>query len=278
MGENRAIERPASLAGAGPGALVFVKSWSEAVALRLRDADVACAIVPIAAAGRCPVPHVLVENPRLAFAEVVRALLAPPPPQGIESTAIVHPESRIGEGAYIGHYAVIGSGVEVGEDTVIGHHCVVAPSVRIGARCRIKPHAVLGGDGFGFEPRPDGTQVRLPHLGGVWIGDDVEIGSFVSIASGTLDDTVLADGVKVDDHVFIAHNVRVGANAMIIAGAEISGSVQIGEGAWIAPQATILNQLKIGDGALVGIGSVVVEDVPEGMIVAGNPARVRRPR
>lgn len=277
-GADRPISRPASLQTAGPDALVFVKIWDADIEDRLIDLEPACAIVPTVAAGRCPVPHVATDNPRLAFAEAVNALLAPPPPVGIETTAVIDPAARIGQGVYVGHFAVIEAGVVVGDNTVIGHHTVLRRGVRIGARCRIKPHAVIGGDGFGFEPRADGRQVRLPHLGGVQIGDEVEIGSHTAIASGTLDDTVLADGVKVDDHVFIAHNVQIGPNAMIIAGAEVSGSVEIGAEAWIAPQATILNKIKIGARALVGIGAVVVEDVPEGMVVAGNPARVRRRR
>lgn len=277
-GDDRPIARAASLGAAGSDALVFVKTWDAAVAARLTAVDPACALVPPEAIGACSCPHVAVDNPRLAFAEVVGALLTPPPPAGIEPTAVVDTEARLGVGVYVGHFAVLEAGVEVGDDTVIGHHAVLRRGVRVGARCRIKPHAVIGGDGFGFEPRPDGRQVRLPHLGGVRIGDEVEIGSHTSIASGTLDDTVLADGVKIDDHVFIAHNVQVGPNAMIIAGAEVSGSVEIGAEAWIAPQATILNKIKIGARALVGIGAVVVEDVPEGMVVAGNPARVRRPR
>lgn len=277
-GADRPIARPTSLDAAGPDALVFVKSWTAELAARLAALDPACALVPAEAAGACPCPHIVVDNPRLAFAEVVAALLAPPPPVGVEPTAIVDPAAKLGTGVYVGHFAVLEAGVEVGDGTVIGHHAVLRSGVRVGARCRIKPHAVIGGDGFGFEPRADGRQVRLPHLGGVRIGDEVEIGSHTSIASGTLDDTVLADGVKVDDHVFIAHNVRVGPDAMIIAGAEVSGSVEIGAEAWIAPQATIRNKIKIGPRALVGIGAVVVDDVPEGMVVAGNPARVRRPR
>lgn len=277
-GADRPILRPASLQAAGPDTLVFVKVWDAAVESQLIDLNPACALVPLEAGGRCPVPHVAVVNPRLAFAEAVGALLAPPPPSGVESTAVIDPAARLGSDVYVGHFVVIEADVEVGAGTVVGHHAVLRRGVRVGQRCRIKPHAVIGGDGFGFEPRADGQQVRLPHMGGVRIGDDVEIGSHTSIASGTLDDTVLSDGVKVDDHVFIAHNVRIGPNAMIIAGAEVSGSVEIGAEAWIAPQATILNKIKVGARALVGIGAVVVEDVPEGMVVAGNPARVRRPR
>lgn len=278
IGNDLVVNAPASLQRPGARTLVFVKEWGPEIEARLSEVGEMCALVPPTAAGGCPVSHIVVDNPRLAFADVVREMFAPPAPTGVEATALIDSTVRLGRNVYVGHYAVLEAGVVVGDQTVIGHHTILSRNVRVGRRCRIKPHAVLGGDGFGFESRADGSQVRIPHLGSVELGDDVEIGSFVSIASGTLDDTVLADGVKVDDHVFLAHNVHVGEHAMIIAGAEVSGSVEIGREAWIAPQVSVLNKIRIGDRALVGIGSVVVRDVPAGMVVAGNPARVVRPR
>ena len=123
-----------------------------------------------------------------------------------------------------------------------------------------------------------GVPVRIGHRGGVVIGADVEVGAHVSIAQGTIEPTVIHDHVKIDDCVFIAHNVTVGRASYVIAGAEISGSVTVGERVWISPEATVINGVTIGDDALVGIGSVVVKDVRDGDIVAGVPARPRGSR
>lgn len=133
---------------------------------------------------------------------------------------------------------------------------------------------VIGQQGFGLEPDESGRYQRIPHIGGVRIGDDVEIGALVAIARGTVDDTVIEDGVRIDDHVFLAHNVRVGEGSLLIAGAQVSGSATIGRGCWIGPQACIRDHVTIGDGAQIGIGAVVVRDVPPGIVVAGNPARM----
>jgi UDP-3-O-[3-hydroxymyristoyl] glucosamine N-acyltransferase len=113
----------------------------------------------------------------------------------------------------------------------------------------------------------------LPHLGGVVLGDDVEVGSLTTVCRGTLADTILRDGCKIDDHVHIAHNIDVGEDAFVIACAEVSGGVKIGRRAWIAPNASILNQLSVGDDSVVGLGAVVVRSVPDGAVVVGNPAK-----
>lgn len=138
--------------------------------------------------------------------------------------------------------------------------------------------SVLGEQGFGLEPDSTGRYLRIPHVGGVQIGDDVEIGALVAIARGTVDDTVIDDGVRIDDKVFIAHNAHIGKNTLVIAQAEISGSVHIGDGCTIGPGAVIREHVTIGDGTLIGLGAVVVKDVPAHVVVAGNPARILRDR
>lgn len=148
------------------------------------------------------------------------------------------------------------------------HPTAVIEHTTFGRAPRVGPHTCIGTLGFGLE----GGE-RLPHLGGVRIGDDVEIGALCAIARGTLDDTVIGDRVRIDDHVFIAHNVQIGDDVTIIAGAEISGSVVIGAGAIISPQACICDHVRIGVGAHVGIGAVVLKDVSDHAVVVGNPAR-----
>ncbi len=212
--------------------------------------------------------HALVSpTPRLDFA---RALAY------IEDTAGYvwsQAEPDIHPTAFIGQNVVLGKGVVVGAGARILHNVVIQDEVTIGARSIIKSCAVVGEDGFGFERDADGKALRLPHLGRVIIEDDVEIGSLTTVCRGTLGDTLIRRGAKIDDHVHIAHNVDVGEDAFVIACAEISGGVRIGAQAWVAPNASVLNQLKIGEKAIVGLGAVVVRNVDDKSIVAGNPAK-----
>lgn len=162
----------------------------------------------------------------------------------------------------------------IGADSLIHNNVVIGDGVRVGARCVIKSGAVIGEEGFGFERDELGRPIRLIHLGSVLIGDDVEIGSLTTVCRGTLDDTVIEDFSKIDDHVHIAHNVRVGRSALITACAEVSGGAVIGDEAWLGPNVSVIQKVRIGGKSLVGIGSNVIRDVPLGATVAGNPAKV----
>jgi len=255
-----------------PGCMVFAKEYSVELVRAFNEAG-AFAIAAPEYEGKLTCPHVISSTPRLDFARAVKQFFVAEKPRGIAGTAIVSPLAQLDKGVGIGHFAVIGDGAVIGEGTEIREHVVIGDGVRVGRNCLIKANTVIGGEGFGFEFDEAGVPVRMPHLGGVIIGDNVEIGSLNAIARGTLDDTVIGDNVKTDDHVFIAHNVEVGDNTLIIAGAEVSGGVKIGKNVWIAPQATIRNQVEIGDGAVVGMGAVVTKSVRAGAVVMGNPAR-----
>lgn len=215
---------------------------------------------------------ILSPQPRLDFARLLSRIEERVGFAWSESLPQIHPS------AILGQHVVIAPGVRIGANTVVGHHVVIGAETTIGARCRIKSGAVIGEGGFGFERDEHGVAVRLPHLGRVLIGDDVEIGSLATVCRGTLGDTVLRAGAKVDDHVHIAHNVQVGEHAFVIACAEVSGGARIGARAWIAPNASVRNQLSVGDDAVVGLGAVVVRSVAPGATVAGNPARPLAPR
>jgi UDP-3-O-[3-hydroxymyristoyl] glucosamine N-acyltransferase len=167
----------------------------------------------------------------------------------------------------------IGRGVTIGEGSVLGHNIRIADGVRIGKNCRIKSGSVIGEDGFGFEHDTDGTPLRMIHLGGVVIGDRVEIGSLNTVCQGTLGPTIVEDDVKTDDHVHIAHNCQIKRRTIITAGVVVAGGVTVGEAAWIACNATILNGLTIGDRAFIGLGAVVIRDIPPRTTVVGNPGR-----
>lgn len=207
------------------------------------------------------------EQPRLDFARALGLLEAWAGFEWSESEPDIHPTARVGRNV------VLGRGVRIGAGTVVYHNVVIGDEVVIGQRCVIKSCAVVGEEGFGFERDAHGKAVRLPHVGTVVIGDDVEIGSLTTVCRGTLGDTVLRNGCKIDDHVHIAHNIDVGEDAFVIACAEVSGGVKIGPRAWIAPNASVLNQVTIGADAVVGLGGVVLKSVPDGAVVVGNPAK-----
>lgn len=217
-----------------------------------------------------------VNNPRLSFAKVMTV--------AISTVATTH-EYTNRNGAFIATDTIIGEGTTIEPGVFIDHSVTIGANVRIhaGAVIRafthigdntiIRENAIIGSEGFGFERDDEGVPIRLPHLGGVQIGRNVEIGLCNSICAGTIDPTVIEDNVKVDSLVHIAHNCFIGAGTLITACAEISGSVKVGQQVWIAPNVSIIESKQIGDGATIGIGAVVIKNVEPGAVVAGSPAR-----
>jgi UDP-3-O-[3-hydroxymyristoyl] glucosamine N-acyltransferase len=213
-------------------------------------------------------PTIFSHQPRLDFARALNLIDFSVGYVWSSSQPMIHPT------AIIGQNVILGKGVRVGAGTVVHHNVVIGDEVIIGERCIIKSGAIIGEEGFGFERNIHGKAVRLPHLGAVLIDDDVEVGSLTTVCRGTLGDTVLRKGCKIDDHVHIAHNVDVGEDAFVIACAEISGGVKIGPSAWIAPNVSVLNQVSIGANSVIGLGSVVIKSVPNDAVVVGNPAKL----
>lgn len=167
---------------------------------------------------------------------------------------------------------------EIGADTTLHANSTLYAGTRIGRRCVVHSGAVIGADGFGYEEDDQGKWFKIAHLGGVVIGNDVEIGANACIDRGTFGDTRIEDNVKIDNLVHIAHNVLVKENSLIIALAMVAGSVTVGRNVWISPCASIRQKVSIGDDAVVGMGAVVVKDVAPGTTVMGVPATVKEPR
>ncbi|MES2441446.1 MAG: DapH/DapD/GlmU-related protein [Pseudomonadota bacterium] len=218
-------------------------------------------------------PRIAVERPRLVFALAAQQFGQARAASGIHATAIVHPSAVIDASVSIGAYTVIGEDCRIGANTRIGHHNVFGPRVEIGSDCIIGSTNVIGEEGFGVEEFGDSETVRLPSIGGVTIGDRVEIGNFNALVAGTMDPTVIEDGCQIDNLIHIAHNAHIGAGSLIIAGAEISGSVILGKRVWVGPNACIKNGLEIGDDCLIGIGATVIRSSEANAILAGNPAK-----
>lgn len=262
IGPDLLLEAVSSASDVQAGALFFNKS-------PLQDELQVPALAITASDSKRGVASVLVsENPRLDFARALHWI------KGMGGVGLPRTEPIIGTGVQIGQFVTLGSGVMIGADSLIHNNVVIGDGVRVGARCVIKSGAVIGEEGFGFERDELGRPIRLIHLGSVLIGDDVEIGSLTTVCRGTLDDTVIEDFAKIDDHVHIAHNVRVGRSALITACAEVSGGAVIGDEAWLGPNVSVIQKVRIGGKSLVGIGSNVIRDVPLGATVAGNPAKV----
>ncbi len=206
-------------------------------------------------------------DPRYDFIRAQYLLANSPGFEGSSTPAQIHPRARIHPAA------VIEDGVTIGEGTVVGPNAVVRSGARIGRHCEIKSGAVIGDSGFGFERDRDNRPIRMVHLGGVRIGDHVEIGALATVVQGALADTVIEDHVKINDHVHIAHNCRIGEGTIIGGAAYLSGSIRVGRNCWIAPNSSIRQKLTIGEEAIVGIGAVVVRNVEARSTVYGNPAR-----
>lgn len=162
---------------------------------------------------------------------------------------------------------------KIGERVQLGANVYIGPDVTVGNGCVIKSGAVIGHDGFGYTS-DDGRWTLRPHQRGVVLEDGVHVGANACIDSGSWRPTHIGRGSKIDNCCHLAHNVVIFEDVIVVAHAMLAGSVTVGSGAWIGPSAAILQRLTIGERALVGMGAVVIRDVPENVTVAGNPARI----
>ena len=245
-------------------------------------------------AAGAPRARIIVKQPLEKLLSLLPRLYPPEAPaSGVASTARIGKGASLGERVSVGEYAIIGARAKLGNGVVIGPHCVVGDGVSIGDGTRLWPGvtinsgATLGArtvihsgariacDGFGFVFR-DGAHQKIPHVGRCIIGDDVEIGANTTIDRGSIDDTVVGNGTKIDNLVQIAHNVRIGENCLLIAQVGIAGSATIGDGVVLAGQAGISGHISIGAGARVAAQAGVFGDVPAGETWSGYPARPHR--
>ncbi|MCX5696015.1 MAG: UDP-3-O-(3-hydroxymyristoyl)glucosamine N-acyltransferase [Candidatus Omnitrophica bacterium] len=233
-----------------------------------------------------------VANPSLAFAKVI-SFMAPEDlthPKGIHSSVILAKSARLGKNVNIGPYTVVEDGAQIGDNAVIYPGCFIGNGSKIGSsvliyanvsvrerviignRVTIHSGTVVGSDGFGFVT-VDGIHHKIPQVGSVEIGDDVEIGANVTIDRARFDKTVIGRGTKIDNLVQIAHNVVIGENCLIVAQVGISGSTVIGNNVVLAGQAGLVGHITVGDGAIVTAQSGVSKSIPAGAMFSGYPAR-----
>jgi len=279
---------------AGPEALSF--AISSRYAEELRASRAGAVLVPDALANAEPGPRtrIVVRDPYAALTRVMGILFpAPPARPGVDATARVGPGCVLGAEVQVGPFVVLGRGVRlgdrcrlaegvslgdqvsVGEDTVLGPRVVCYPGSTIGSRVVLKAGAVIGGDGFGYLSGAAGHS-RIPHVGGCIIEDEVEIGSNSCVDRGSVDDTVVGRGSKLDNLVHVGHNVRLGERCLVMAGVGIAGSTRIGNDVILAGHVGVTDHLVIGERARVAAKSAVFGDIPAGASFSGHPARPHR--
>lgn len=205
------------------------------------------------------------ENPRLSFAICLDWLEKNIGFEPIYKSN-VHKEVQIADNVFIDKDVTIGKG------SIIESGVSIHRNVSIGKNCYIKSNAVIGSSGFGFE-RNKNTHIKVPHIGGVDIRDNVVVGASTTIARGTIGLTRVYDGTKIDDQVHIAHNCEIGSDTIITAGATLGGSILVGNNVWIGLGASIHQKIKIGNNAIVGIGCNVFKDILDSETFAGYPAK-----
>lgn len=213
-----------------------------------------------------------VKNPKIVFLRIVKEFFVNKQKYGIHKSCIIDPSSKIHKDVYIGPNCVIGN-VKIGSNVVIHENCSIGDNTVIGDSVRIKSNTVVGGDGFGYGLNEYGAREKFPHIGGVIIEDNVDIGSNTCIDKGALGNTIISTGTKIDNLVQIAHNVKIGKNSMIISKTVILGSVIIGDNTWISPSCSIKDGISIGSNVVIGLGSIVLKNVPDNEMWLGSPAR-----
>jgi UDP-3-O-[3-hydroxymyristoyl] glucosamine N-acyltransferase len=284
----------ASLDRARAGQLSFCVSSKYASQLAQSDASVVLLAPEVAAeATRIPA-RIVVPKPHDAIVALLPRLYdAPVREPGIHPTAVIGRGARLGESASIGPYVHIGTGASIGDRVALDAHVVVGdgvvvgddchlfprvtlyPGARLGNRVAIHAGACIASDGFGYIYR-DGHHEKIPHVGRCIIEDDVEIGANTTIDRGSIDDTVVGAGTKIDNLVMIGHNVRIGRLCLLAAQAGISGSARIEDGVVIGGQVGIAGHHTIGAAARIAAQAGVFGDVPKGETWSGYPARPHR--
>lgn len=283
----------APLVSADSAALTFMLGRSHLKDLRKTRAG--AVILRAEWAHECPVAALIVENPHAAFARAA-ALLYPSPPvvPGIHPTAVVSPGAEVAEDASVGAHAVIEEGCRIGSGAHIGPGCVLMARASIGAHtrlvaqvfvganchlgeyCLIHPGVVIGADGFGLA-NEDGRWIRVPQIGRVIIGEGVDIGANTTVDRGAIEDTVIEDGVKLDNQIQVAHNVRIGEHTAIAGCVGIAGSADIGRGCTIGGGVGIAGHLHIADGVHVTGMSLVAGNLEkQGAYSSSLPAQPLR--
>lgn len=286
-GGDQPIARVAALETAGPGEVSFFSNpkYAKALAATRATAVIAADDVPV------PVAALRTREPYVAFARALALLHPQPrPPIGVHPTAVVDPTAVIAADVSVGPYVCIGAGavlgartsvrahVTIGDGAVVGDDCLLHPHVSIrervslGHRVVVQDHAVIGSDGFGFAAEASGAMVKIPQVGTVVVGDDVEIGVSTAIDRPPIGATVIGAGTKIDNLVQIGHGVSLGERVILVSQVGIAGSTTVGAGTVLAGQVGVAGHLTIGKGVRATAQTGIPNSLPDKAFVSGYPA------
>lgn len=284
---DQPITRVAALDAAGPGDVTFFSNprYARALAATRATAVIAADDVPV------PVAALRTKEPYVAFARALALLHPQPaPPAGVHATAVVGPGAVLGADVSVGPYACIGAAavigartvirahVTVGDGAVVGDDCLLHPHVSVrervtlGHRVVVQDHAVIGSDGFGFAADASGAMVKVPQIGTVVVGDDVEIGVSTAIDRPPIGATVIGAGTKIDNLVQIGHGVELGERVILVSQVGIAGSTTVGAGTVLAGQVGVAGHLTIGRGVRATAQTGIPNSLPDKAFVSGYPA------
>lgn len=281
------IQRVNALERAGPGDLSFFANSKYATALR----DTHASAVIAADGVDVPVPALRASEPYVTFARALALLHpVPRPPAGVHPAAFVDPSASLGDDTSIGPFAFVGADVVIGARTIVHPHVAIEANAVIGDDCELHAHvsvrervtlghrvivqngAVIGSDGYGFAPQKGGGFVKVPQVGTVTIGDDVEIGALAAIDRPPVGATVVGPGTKIDNLVHVAHGVEIGRDVLLAAQVGIAGSTTIGDRVVLAGQVGVAGHLTIGAGVRATAQTGIPNSVEPGAFVSGYPA------
>lgn len=275
-----------------PGALTFLANPKYAHYIYNTEASIVLVANDFTPEHPVSATLIRVADPYVTLSYLMEAVakMLNPQPTGIEQPCYIAEGVEVPDQAYIGAFAYIGAGaklgrgvkiypqayigrgVELGEDTIVYAGAKIYPGVKIGDRCIIHAGVVLGGDGFGFAPQPDGTYHKIPQMGNVVLGNDIEIGANATVDRATMGSTRIGDGTKLDNLVQIAHNVTIGKNTVMAAQGGVAGSAHIGDNCTFAGQVGIAGHIKIGDRTVIGAQSGIPNNVAADSRLMGYPA------
>ena len=283
------INRVNTLDDGGPGDLTFLTNAKFASKVAATKAS---AIVADDSLTSAPCPILRTAEPSVACASAIALLTPPAVPvtPGVHALAFVDPSATLGADVSIGPFAYVGAGAVIGARTVLHSHVAIGPQAQVGEDCVLHAHAsvrdrvtlghrvtlqngaVIGSDGFGFATRADGTHQKIPQVGRVVIGDDVEIGANSTVDRPAIGETRIGSGTKIDNLVHIAHGVKIGRNVRLAALVGIAGSSILEDDVVLAGQVGVINHVRVGRGAQVASKSAVMSDLEGGQTYAGIPA------
>lgn len=288
QGEDVEVNNIDTLQDAGPGDISFL--FNKKYAPMLATTKASCVILPDWAP-EVPIPSLRCKDPHVTYARVMNIFKkVKHPAPGVSAQSYISPSAKLGEEVSVGPFAYIGDNVELGNgvivypnttisgDTKIGDNSIIYSNVsiredtKIGKNVIIHSGVVIGGDGYGFAKAEDGSYEKIPHVGGVIIEDDVEIGAGCTVDRASFGNTLIKKGAKLDNLVHVAHSVEVGENVLLVAQVGISGSSKIGDNTIMAGKASVVGHVKIGKNCTVAPLAGVNNDIKDGSVVGGAPA------